>query len=175
MNKTSSEHESGAPSNIGFGVVTISDSRYKVLKEEGDAKDISGKLILDGLREGGHRVIDYAILPDDEKQIEQKIASMVSKGEIDVIICSGGTGITKRDVTIEALEGLFDKRIDGFGELFRKMSFEKIGMSVMLTRATAGVSDGVLIFALPGSPDAVKTGMEIILKEVRHLAKHAKE
>ncbi|MFQ5887666.1 MAG: molybdenum cofactor biosynthesis protein B [Candidatus Hydrothermarchaeales archaeon] len=175
MSETTQEHKEKAPEEIGFGVITVSDSRYRTQKEKGNAEDISGRLILDKLAENGYRAIEYTILPDDKEMIANKVSEMVGTEGIDVVICTGGTGISSNDVTIEALDRIIEKRIDGFGELFRKASFEKIGTSVMLTRVTAGVSNEVVIFAVPGSPNAVQTALEIISKEVRHLVKHARE
>ncbi|MFQ5975543.1 MAG: molybdenum cofactor biosynthesis protein B [Candidatus Hydrothermarchaeales archaeon] len=175
MSETTQEHKEKAPKEIGFGVITISDSRYKAQKEKGNAGDISGRLILDKLTEEGYKAVDYVILPDDRDMIADEVSEMVGTEGIDVVVCTGGTGITAKDVTIEALDGIIEKKIDGFGELFRKASFEKIGTSVMLTRVTAGVSKRVVIFAVPGSPDAVQTALKIISKEVKHLIKHARE
>jgi len=93
----------------------------------------------------------------------------------DVVITTGGTGVGGKDVTIEALESVFDKKLEGFGELFRKISLKEVGSAALLSRATAGVYDDIAVFALPGSPDGVRTGMEIILKEACHIVKHVRE
>lgn len=173
MSETTLEHKKESPEEIGFGVVTVSDSRYNA---QGDgAEDVSGRLILDQLEKEGYRSVDYVVLPDDRGMIADKVSELVEREDVDVVICTGGTGISERDVTIEALEGIIEKRIDGFGELFRTRSYEEIGASVMLTRVTAGVSKGVVIFAVPGSPNAVQTALDIISKEIKHLVKHAKE
>jgi len=173
MSETTLEHKKESPEEIGFGVVTVSDSRYNAHGE--GAEDISGKMILDQLKNAGYRSVDYTILPDDRRMIADKVSGLVEKKDIDVVICTGGTGISDRDVTIEALEEIIEKQIDGFGELFRRKSYEEIGASVMLTRVTAGISRGVVIFAVPGSPNAVQTALDIISKEIKHLVKHARE
>ncbi|MEE8358759.1 MAG: MogA/MoaB family molybdenum cofactor biosynthesis protein [Candidatus Hydrothermarchaeales archaeon] len=173
MSETTLEHKKESPEEIGFGVITVSDSRYNA---QGDGvEDVSGRLILDQLGKEGYRSVDYMILPDDRGMIADKVSGLVEREDVDVVLCTGGTGISERDVTIEALEGIIEKRIDGFGELFRRRSFEEIGASVMLTRVTAGVSKGVVIFAVPGSPNAVQTALDIISKEIKHLVKHARE
>ncbi len=175
MSETTLEHKKESPEEIGFGVVTVSDSRYNAQGAGDGAEDVSGRLILDQLEKEGYRSVDYMILPDDRGMIVDKVSGLVEREDVDVVICTGGTGISERDVTIEALDGIIEKRIDGFGELFRRRSFEEIGASVMLTRVTAGVSKGVVIFAVPGSPNAVQTALDIISKEIKHLVKHARE
>lgn len=175
MSETTLEHKKKAPEEIGFCVITISDSRYKAQQKGGSSDDISGKLILEKLTDVGYNSLDYTILPDDKEKIAKKVSELIDTASVDVIICTGGTGISNTDVTIEALEGIIEKRIDGFGELFRKVSFDDIGASVMLTRVTAGVSRGVVIFAVPGSPNAVETSLRIMSKEIKHLVKHARE
>jgi molybdenum cofactor biosynthesis protein B len=170
MSETIERHKNEAPASIKAAVITVSDS-----KSEHKDDDTSGRYISDVLREGGHEVISYKIVPDDEGSIVEAIDDIVDKHSPDVIITTGGTGISSRDVTIKAVSGMLDKVLDGFGEFFRKESYEKIGSAAILSRAVAGVSGGTVIFSLPGSPDAVKTGMGIILKEIRHIVKHARE
>lgn len=170
MSKTTDKHKRDAPNSIKATVVTVSDS-----KSEHKENDASGRYISDALKEAGHEVISYTIVPDDEGSIVEAIDYILENQSPDVIIIAGGTGISSRDVTIEAVSGMLDKVLDGFGEFFRRECFEKIGSAALLTRAVAGVSNGTVIFSLPGSPDAVKTGMGIILKEVGHIVKHARE
>lgn len=168
MSETTDKHKGGAPASIKAAVITVSDSKSK-------EKDTSGRHISDALKKAGHEVVSYKIVPDDEGSIIETIDYIIETQSPDVIITTGGTGISSRDVTIEAVSGMLEKTMDGFGELFRRESFEKLGSAVILTRAVAGVSNGTVIFALPGSPDAVKTGVDIILKEAGHIVKHARE
>jgi molybdenum cofactor biosynthesis protein B len=170
MSETTNRHKQEAPSTIKAAVLTVSDSKSK--KEE---EDTSGRLISDSLKGAGHDVVSYKIVPDDEGSIIETIDYIIENQSPDAIITTGGTGISKRDVTIEAVSGMLEKTLEGFGELFRSKSSESIGTAAVATRALAGVSNGIVIFSLPGSPDAVKTGMDIILKELAHIVKHAKE
>lgn len=178
MSETTERHRAEAPGSIKAAVVTVSDSKFKDLqnkkKVEG-GEDTSGKIIIDKLDKEGHEISCYTVIPDDEDIILETIGKLIKKGKIEVIITTGGTGISKRDVTIEALEKIFDKRIEGFGEYFRRASFEKIGEASILTRATAGVCNGTIVLALPGSPHGVETGMDIVVKELGHMVKHVRE
>lgn len=170
MSETTDRHKGEAPASIKAAVITVSDS-----KSQQKENDTSGRYISDALKEAGHEVISYKIVPDDEGSIIETIDYIIETQSPDIVITTGGTGISSRDVTIEAVSGMLDKTLDGFGELFRSESFEKMGSATILTRAIAGVSNGTVIFTLPGSPDAVKTGMGIILKEAGHIVKHARE
>ncbi len=173
------KHKSEAPKSVKIAVVTISTSKFDFLWSKNlsleETADESGKLIIKKLKDSGHEIVFYTIVPDHEGLIVEMIDHIIETYNPDVIITTGGTGITSKDVTIEALESIFDKKIEGFGELFRRISIEKVGYGALISRATAGVVDGVAIFALPGSPNAVEIGMEIILKEITHIVKHAKE
>ncbi len=173
------KHRSESPEKVRVAVVTISTSKFDFLWSKNlnleETADESGKLIIKKLRDEGHDVVFYTIIPDHEGLIVEMIDHIIDTYNPDAIITTGGTGITSKDVTIEALENIFDKKIDGFGELFRKISIEKVGYGALISRATAGVVDGVVVFALPGSPNAVEIGMDIILKELTHIVKHARE
>jgi Molybdopterin biosynthesis enzymes len=120
-------------------------------------------------REAGHVVVGRDLLPDDLSAIRRKVLELVQRGDVDVVVFTGGTGLTRTDVTIEAVKPLFDKEIEGFGDVFRHFSVQEVGTAAFLTRATGGVVGDKVIFLLPGSPNAVKTGMRIILAEVPHL------
>ena len=149
---------------INIAVITVSDTRD-------ETTDTSGALLVDLIKKSGHFVKNKSIVKDDAENIISEIKSVISNGEIDAIITTGGTGLTGRDVTPEAIEKLCDKMIAGFGELFRMLSYEKIGTSTIQSRATAGVYNGVYIFALPGSKGAVKDGWNDILQyqlDIRH-------
>lgn len=178
MSKTTDKHKKCAPSSIKAAVVTVSDSLFDSLGNKSrklKRKDGSGRYISDALKEAGHEVVFYTIVPDNEGFIVETLNYIIEIYSPDVVITTGGTGIARKDVTVEAVSGMLDKFLDGFGEFFRKESFEKLGSAAFLTRAIAGVSNGTVIFSLPGSPDAVKTGVGIILKEVGHIVKHARE
>lgn len=179
MGVTTDKHKAQAPRKLKASVVTISDSKHDYLwsknKTLEETKDASGKLIIDKLKARGYEVVFYTIIPDHEGLIIEMVDHIVRTYLPDIIITTGGTGVGKRDVTVEALSSIFDKTLDGFGELFRRDSFEKLGSAALLSRTIAGVYEDVVIFSLPGSPDAVETGMDIILKEAAHIVKHVKE
>ena len=170
MSETTNRHKEEAPPSTKVAILTVSDTKSK-----GREEDTSGKNIKVMLDVTGHEVTAYKIVPDEEGAITEAIDNIIEKHAPDAIVTTGGTGISKRDVTIEAVSRMLEKTLDGFGELFRRESSKRIGSAVVATRAIAGVSNGTVIFTLPGSPDAVETGMGIILKELPHIVKHAKE
>jgi molybdenum cofactor biosynthesis protein B len=137
-------------------VLTVSDTRTAV-------NDTSGDALAERIEKAGHRVAARAIEKDDTAAIEAVLRRWIADPEIDVVITTGGTGITGRDVTPEAFEHVMEKRIEGFGELFRMLSYRKIGTSTMQSRAIGGVAAGTYLFALPGSTGAVKDGWDDIL------------
>jgi molybdenum cofactor biosynthesis protein B len=141
---------------VNIAVLTVSDTRTL-------ANDTSGDALADRIVRSGHRLAARAIEKDDTPAIEARLRAWIADPEIDVVITTGGTGITGRDVTPEAFERVMEKRIEGFGELFRMLSFQKIGTSTMQSRALAGVAHGTYLFALPGSTGAVKDGWDDIL------------
>ena len=142
---------------VNIAVLTVSDTRT-------EDTDKSGKTLKDLALEAGHVIAAYAIVKDDVPSIQKQVKSWIDNKGIDVIITTGGTGVTGRDVTPEALEALFEKKISGFGELFRMLSYQLIGTSTIQSRCTAGVAGGTYIFALPGSPGACRDGWNGILK-----------
>ena len=141
---------------VNIAVLTVSDTR--TLKD-----DKSGNILVDRIEGAGHVVIDRDIIKDDAHSIIAKLESWISKENVDVVISTGGTGVTGRDVTPEAFHAVYEKTIPGFGELFRLLSFDKIGTSTIQSRATAGVAGGTYLFALPGSPGACKDAWDDIL------------
>ena len=150
---------------IGIAVITISDTRTL-------ADDKSGQTLVDRLTTEGHRLAGRAIVKDDVRAIRACVRKFAKDKNVDVIISTGGTGLTGRDVTIEAMRPLFDKEIEGFGVLFHMMSFQKIKTSTVQSRATAGVVSGKYVFCLPGSPGACRDGWDEILKpqlDYRHM------
>ena len=142
---------------VNAAVLTVSDTRT-------EQNDRSGNILKKCLEEAGHTLAARAIVPDDLGKIQEQVKAWIENPEIDVIISTGGTGITGRDVTPEAFKGLYEKEIEGFGELFRMISYEIIGASTIQSRATGGVAGGTYLFALPGSPSACKDAWEGILK-----------
>jgi molybdenum cofactor biosynthesis protein B len=148
--------ESRAFVPVRIAVLTISDTRS-------EADDRSGAILVERAERAGHRVVARRILRDDRETIEAALRTFIADPEVQVVIATGGTGITGRDVTPEAFHAVYDKEIPGFGELFRWISFSKIGTSTIQSRATAGVAQGTLLFALPGSTGAVKDAWDEIL------------
>ncbi len=142
---------------VNIAVLTVSDSRT-------EADDKSGRTLIDRLEGAGHRLAARAIVRDEVAAICAQLKIWIADPEIDVVISTGGTGVTGRDVTPEAFHSIYEKEIAGFGELFRTISFPKIGTSAIQSRATAGVAGGTYLFALPGSPGACRDGWDEILK-----------
>jgi molybdopterin adenylyltransferase len=141
---------------VNIAVLTVSDTRTA-------ANDTSGDALADRITKAGHKVVDRAIDKDDAAVIETRLRGWIADPNVDCVITTGGTGITGRDVTPEAFDRVMEKRIEGFGELFRMLSFQKIGTSTMQSRAIGGVAGGTYLFALPGSTGAVKDGWDDIL------------
>lgn len=152
----------------GF-VVTVSTSKYRELVEGKRPEDVSGDLAEKMIRERGAVVVGRALVDDDVNMIRSVVTGLVEREDIDLIVVTGGTGLGPRDVTIEALRPLFEKEIEGFGEVFRWVTYQRRGGIAMLSRATAGVIKRKLVVALPGHPDAVATGLELILDQVTHI------
>lgn len=150
--------------DLSFAVVTVSSSR---VTEE----DTSGETIIEAIGDAGHAVSTRELINDDFDSVQHTVDRLADRGDVDCIVTTGGTGVTPDDVTVEAVEPLLDKRLPGFGELFRTLSREEIGTKVVGTRATAGIADSVPVFCLPGSENAVRLGTEeIIVEEAPHLA-----
>ena len=177
MSETSRKHKAEAPKKLNFAVIVCSSSRYQGIKARKPVDDPSGDLIVKALQKAGHTVVLRDIVPDDRVLIGKYVSRGLGSEEVDAIILCGGTGISPKDVTIEAVRPMLVKTLPGFGELFRKLSFDEIGSAAVLTRALAGVADqGKAVFCIPGSPQAVKLVLEkLILPEVSHILKHARE
>jgi molybdenum cofactor biosynthesis protein B len=176
MSETAARHKDEAPKSLNFAVIVCSTSRHKEFLDTGRFNDPSGDLIVKILESNGHRVTLRRIVSDDKSEIQRVILKALKSRKTEVIIASGGTGISPRDVTIEAVQPLLEKEIPGFGEIFRKISCKKIGSAALLTRTIAGVTQGKAIFCLPGSPQSVTLALEeLILPEAGHVLKHARE
>ena len=163
-------HKKSSPKDIYCGIITLSDSIYG---NKGDYEDISGKYLKEKLEEK-YRNTEYQVIPDKSEVLIETIENMINKN-IEIIFTTGGTGIESRDITIETVKELYDKEINGFGELFRLKSYEELGSGALLSRASAGIYKKTIICSMPGSPNAVKTGLDIIYNEIGHLVKHAKK
>ena len=158
------DHHAHDLKEVGVAVVTVSSSRTLDDDPAGDAIELA-------VEDAGHAVVERRLVEDDYDDIQGLVDRLVGSEEVDAVVTTGGTGVTPDDVTVEAVEQLLDKRLPGFGELFRARSREEIGTRVVATRAIAGVADGTPVFCLPGSENAARLGgEEIIVPEVGHLA-----
>ncbi|RBW71235.1 MogA/MoaB family molybdenum cofactor biosynthesis protein [Bacillus taeanensis] len=164
------EHKKEAPKIVKCKVITISDTRTK-------ETDKSGNLIQQLLEEGGFSISAYEIVKDEQAEIKEAVEAGVASNEVEVILLNGGTGIAKRDVTIETIQPMLDKEIVGFGELFRMLSYtEDIGSAAILSRAIGGVSESTAIFAMPGSSGAVRLAMtKLIVPELGHVVREIRK
>jgi molybdenum cofactor biosynthesis protein B len=160
---TPSHHKAHAPRSVRVFVLTVSDTRT-------EATDEGGRLCRELVTAAGHVVVGHAIVADEPALVRAHIGRLAAEESADVLITTGGTGISRRDSTYEAVSALLDKRLDGFGELFRMLSYQDIGPAAMLSRAVAGLHQGLVLFALPGSPGAVRLALEkLIVPELGHL------
>jgi len=156
--------------------VTCSTSKFNQLRAGEVADDVSGDLIERLVRRAGHRVARRELISDSIAMIRRSAKRAIKLKGVDALIITGGTGLSPRDVTVAGVQPLIDKEIPGFGELFRKISFDKIGSPAMLSRAMAGSCAGKLMFCLPGSPDGVQTALEqLIIPELGHMIKVCRE
>jgi molybdenum cofactor biosynthesis protein B len=171
LSESTNQHRTHAKDKSArCAVLTVSDTRTA-------DSDTGGKLIIDALRGAGHTVSDYTLVKDEPKQIEKQLKSWLSPQSptpnpqpLNAILTTGGTGIAQRDTTVEVVRRLLDKELEGFGELFRMLSYEQVGPAAMLSRAVAGLSGETLLFTLPGSPNAVRLAMEkLIIPELPHM------
>src|SRR3954471_12971202 len=161
------EHKQQAPRSVRCAIVTISDTRTK-------DTDTSGRAIADMLTAAGHQIASTTIVKDDAPLVRDAIEQQLGSQDVQVIISTGGTGITSRDSTFEAVDGLLEKRLDGFGELFRMLSYEQIGSAAMMSRACAGLARRRIVISLPGSEAAVRLAMErLVVPELAHLVQQA--
>lgn len=161
------EHKAEAPASVRCFVVTVSDTRT-------EATDASGRAIVELLGGAGHQIAGRAIVKDEPELVRDTIERQLANPSVQAIITTGGTGITSRDSTYEAVSGVLQKRLDGFGELFRMLSYEQIGSAAMMSRACAGLVAGHIVICLPGSEKAVRLAMErLVIPELGHLVQQA--
>ena len=165
--ETAQQHRSDSSEDINCGIITLSDSR------KSKKADLSGEYIAEEI-ETRYTLKSRKLIPDEKEDLTNAIEEMVLDG-VDVILTTGGTGLDTRDITVETVESLFEKKLDGFGEIFRSKSYEEIGAAALLSRATAGIYKKVIIFSMPGSPNAVKTALGIIIDELPHIVHHVKK
>jgi molybdenum cofactor biosynthesis protein B len=161
------DHKKLDNKNIGCAVLVTSDSRT-------EETDESGKLIKQRLLDKGHQVVHYCILKNDATMLKNKINELIKQDTVQVIITSGGTGLSHKDVTIDTIKPMLEKKLDGFGELFRQLTYQELGTASIMSRATAGVINGKIIICFPGSLGAATLAMDkIILSEIGHLVREA--
>jgi molybdenum cofactor biosynthesis protein B len=164
---SATEHKAMAPHRVRVFVLTVSDTRT-------DATDTAGAAIIEALKNAGHVVTGKAIEKDEPARVAELVRQQAVIGDIDAIITTGGTGLTSRDSTFEAIDGLLTKRLPGFGELFRMLSYQDIGSAAMMSRACAGTIGQVVVIALPGSEKAVRLAMDkLVIPELAHLVQQA--
>ncbi len=158
-------HKAAAPRSVPCMVITCSDTRTP-------ENDTSGALIMSSLKARGHQVVSYHLVKDDPSVIRKLIKQGAKDRHVQAIIVNGGTGISRRDSTFEAIDGLLEKRLDGFGEIFRALSYQDIGSAAIMSRATAGLYKGTIVISIPGSEKAVLLAMDkLILDELGHMAR----
>ena len=156
-------HRADAPDSVRCAVLTVSDTRTP-------DSDSSGALIRDTLNFSAHTIVDYRIVPDEPDEIREILTNWIRRDDVQAILTNGGTGIAARDTTYDAISGMLEKRIDGFGELFRMLSWQEVGAAAMLSRAVAGVAGKTLVVAMPGSTNAVRLALtKLIVPELGHL------
>ncbi|MGC4084980.1 MAG: molybdenum cofactor biosynthesis protein B [Vicinamibacterales bacterium] len=167
--RADAEHKQQGPTSVRCVVVTVSDTRT-------EETDTGGRAIVDLLTSAHHIVASRTLVRDDAEQVRAVVEVQLANADVDVVITTGGTGITSRDTTYEAIDALLEKRLDGFGELFRMLSYEQIGAAAMMSRAIAGLARGHIVIALPGSEGAVRLAMEkLVLPELGHLVQQARK
>jgi len=162
------EHRKHGPKIVVAAVLTVSDTRNR-------RTDETGKIIRQALEKAGHKVMRQGIVKDERKEIFSWLRAALTDPQIHAIIINGGTGIARRDVTIEVVRPILDKELPGFGEIFRMLSFKKIGGAAMMSRSIAGVSKGKVVICMPGSPDAARLALEeLVLSDLGHMVWEAK-
>ena len=168
MTATHKQHEAQGPEKVRCAVITVSDSRTL-------ETDTGGQAVIDHLTAAGHAVVCREIVPDEPSRMKPLLASLRDRDDVDVILLTGGTGITSRDQTYETVSELLDKPLPGYGEVFRMLSYQDIGAAAILSRAVGGLMNRKVLLTMPGSPAAVRLAMEkIIVPQIPHLVREAR-
>lgn len=163
-------HKHSAPKHVRFALITVSTSRYYAKERGEDIQDVSYQVARSLIEEKGYSISFYRIIPDNQREILNIMDEVLGRGDVDVVVTMGGTGPAPSDITIQTLRPLFEKELEGFGELFRILSYQEIGSAAFLSNATAGIIDRKVIFCLPGSPGAARLAFEkLILPEAGHI------
>ena len=163
MSESVHKHRESAPEHVRLAVLTISDTRTP-------ENDTGGDTIEELMRGAGHEIVERRIVRDDAARIRTELVNLLARPDVDAIITTGGTGISARDTTYEVVDRMLEKKLDGFGEIFRALSYEEIGAAAILSRAVAGAVGTKLVASLPGSRNAVRLGMEkLLVPEVAHI------
>jgi molybdenum cofactor biosynthesis protein B len=176
VSESARRHKAEAPKKLRFAIFTVSTSRYQKMKKGEQTEDASGDLIESALKNAGHTVAFRRLISDDKAMIEEGMLQALASAELDAAIYCGGTGIAPSDITIETVMPFLEKVLPGFGEIFRRLSFDEIGSAAVLSSAVAGVAKGKVFFSVPGSSNAARLCVEkLILPETPHIVKHARE
>lgn len=176
MSKVAEHHKTTSPKSLGLFIITCSTSKYHQAKSGETPEDASGDIIEKLAVIAGHEIRSRKLIDDSKTMIQKTTRQALASKQVDAVIITGGTGLSPRDVTIESIKPMVTKEISGFGELFRKVSYDRIGSPALLSRALAGLVKNKPVFCLPGSPDAVQTAMKtLILPELGHLIRVARE
>jgi molybdenum cofactor biosynthesis protein B len=176
MSESTKTHKAHAPRKVNFAVFICSTSRYEAMQKGEATTDVSGDTVEALLKASGHTVLFRRVVSDDKTMIEHAVKSVLDNAGVEAAIFCGGTGVTHTDITIETVSPFFEKTLPGFGEFFRRLSYDKNGSSAVLSRAVAGVAAGKVLFCIPGSPDAAHVAVELLISpEAGHIVKHARE
>ncbi len=176
MSESTKTHKAHAPRKVNFAVFICSTSRYVAMQKGELTTDLSGDLIESLLKRAGHVVLFKRTVSDDKAMIEHAVKSVLDNEGVEAAIFCGGTGVTHTDVTIETVSPFFEKTLPGFGEFFRRLSYDQNGSSAVMSRAAAGVAKGKALFCIPGSPDAAQVAVALLISpEAGHIVKHARE
>jgi molybdenum cofactor biosynthesis protein B len=176
VSESTKKHKAEAPKKLKFAIFICSTTRYQKMKKGEKVTDVSGDLIEALLKNAGHTIIMRKLIPDDKALVEESIKQALAYADLDAVVFCGGTGIAPSDITIETLSPFLEKVLPGFGEIFRRLSYDAIGSAAILSRAIAGTARGKAFFCIPGSPDAARLCVEkLILPEASHILKHARE
>ena len=176
MSESTKNHKAHAPIKVNFAVFICSTSRFLNLQKGEETTDPSGDVIQAALKAGGHITLFRRVISDDKIMIEHAVKSVLDNVAVEAAIFCGGTGITRNDITIETVSPFFEKTLPGFGEFFRRLSYDAMGSGAITSRAVAGVAAGKVLFCIPGSPNAARLAVELLISpETGHIVKHARE